>query len=119
MSSSYDSPYSLCIFRRRAALLRFSRSLLYIFSSSLFFFFFQAEDGIRDWSVTWSSDVCSSDLPPCGVIRKRRHHLDVVTVALQKFAERDVVRRNPGYFRGVIDAPNNNAHRPRLIFHRL
>src|SRR5437016_8097253 len=62
MSSSYDSPYSLCIFRRRAALLRFSRSLLYIFSSSLFFFFFQAEDGIRDWSVTWSSDVCSSDL---------------------------------------------------------
>ena len=26
------------------------------------FFFFQAEDGIRDWSVTGSSDVCSSDL---------------------------------------------------------
>src|SRR5258706_5969520 len=24
-------------------------------------FFFQAEDGIRDWS-DWSSDVCSSDL---------------------------------------------------------
>src|SRR3989339_210145 len=23
--------------------------------------FFQAEDGIRDWSVTGSSDVCSSD----------------------------------------------------------
>src|SRR6266568_4043628 len=28
----------------------------------LFFFFFQAEDGIRDGTVTWSSDVCSSDL---------------------------------------------------------
>src|SRR5690606_31357796 len=28
----------------------------------LFFFFFQAEDGIRDFHVTWSSDVCSSDL---------------------------------------------------------
>src|SRR5690606_40482354 len=28
-----------------------------------FFFFFQAEDGIRDFHVTWSSDVCSSDLP--------------------------------------------------------
>src|SRR5947207_4673054 len=28
----------------------------------LFFFFFQAEDGIRDHCVTWSSDVCSSDL---------------------------------------------------------
>src|ERR1022692_2590207 len=26
------------------------------------FFFFQAEDGIRDYKVTWSSDVCSSDL---------------------------------------------------------
>src|SRR5437667_8309676 len=26
-------------------------------------FFFQAEDGIRDRDVTWSSDVCSSDLP--------------------------------------------------------
>src|SRR5258707_3025609 len=26
------------------------------------FFFFQAEDGIRDIGVTWSSDVCSSDL---------------------------------------------------------
>src|SRR5205085_8028045 len=25
-------------------------------------FFFQAEDGIRDLTVTWSSDVCSSDL---------------------------------------------------------
>src|SRR3712207_7220439 len=36
------------------------------------FFFFQAEDGIRDWR-DWSSDVCSSDLttgtavsPPVG-----------------------------------------------------
>src|SRR5437870_9746157 len=25
-------------------------------------FFFQAEDGIRDWPRDWSSDVCSSDL---------------------------------------------------------
>src|SRR5205809_5983875 len=31
-----------------------------------FFFFFQAEDGIRDVAVTWSSDVCSSDLPRPG-----------------------------------------------------
>ena len=28
----------------------------------LLFFFFQGEDGIRDWGVTGSSDVCSSDL---------------------------------------------------------
>src|ERR1035437_9655942 len=27
-----------------------------------FIFFFQAEDGIRDIGVDWSSDVCSSDL---------------------------------------------------------
>src|SRR5207249_6149840 len=27
-------------------------------------FFFQAEDGIRDRNVNWSSDVCSSDLVP-------------------------------------------------------
>src|SRR5690242_21399728 len=34
----------------------------------LFFFFFQAEDGIRDLTCDWSSDVCSSDLrfsPTC------------------------------------------------------
>src|SRR3989454_9228846 len=30
--------------------------------SLLYFFFFQAEDGIRDYKVTGSSDVCSSDL---------------------------------------------------------
>src|SRR3712207_8002892 len=46
----------------------------------MLYFFFQAEDGIRDWR-DWSSDVCSSDLqkvysrdvqliPPTG--RKRR-----------------------------------------------
>src|SRR2546430_4166870 len=28
----------------------------------MIFFFFQAEDGIRDYN-DWSSDVCSSDLP--------------------------------------------------------
>src|SRR5690349_23230917 len=39
-----------------------------------FFFFFQAEDGIRDLYVTWSSDVCSSDLFAVEAIRdgKRR-----------------------------------------------
>src|SRR5207237_6304525 len=28
----------------------------------IIFFFFQAEDGIRDFKCDWSSDVCSSDL---------------------------------------------------------
>ena len=27
-----------------------------------YIFFFQAEDGIRDKGMDWSSDVCSSDL---------------------------------------------------------
>src|SRR4030043_2426914 len=31
-------------------------------SCLVLFFFFQAEDGIRDGSRDWSSDVCSSDL---------------------------------------------------------
>src|SRR5215203_4879599 len=31
-------------------------------ASTGFFFFFQAEDGIRDYWRDWSSDVCSSDL---------------------------------------------------------
>src|SRR5260221_161094 len=35
-------------------------------TSLVFFFFFQAEDGIRDHCVTWSSDVCSSDLRDAG-----------------------------------------------------
>src|SRR5436190_8686980 len=31
-------------------------------NKSCYFFFFQAEDGIRDSLCDWSSDVCSSDL---------------------------------------------------------
>ena len=58
-------------------------------------------------------------LTPRRVIRERRHQLDVVTVALQKFAESDVMRRDSGYFGGVIDAPNDNAHRPRSVFRRV
>ena len=37
------------------------RKLLFVVRESFFFFFFQAEDGIRDRLVT-GSDVCSSDL---------------------------------------------------------
>src|SRR2546426_6707589 len=38
----------------------------------LMVFFFKAEDGIRDYKVTWSSDVCSSDLTPDGDVVKDR-----------------------------------------------
>src|SRR3712207_7570079 len=35
--------------------------LILVFLWCVCYFFFQAEDGIRDWR-DWSSDVCSSDL---------------------------------------------------------
>src|SRR5207245_7850193 len=44
-------------------------------------FFFQAEDGIRDATVTWSSDVCSSDLHtswPVAALRATTLRLAVV-----------------------------------------
>src|ERR1022692_4223525 len=31
--------------------------------AQMYYFLIQAEDGIRDYKVDWSSDVCSSDLP--------------------------------------------------------
>src|SRR4030042_643153 len=44
-------------------------SVCFLLSSLMFLwcFFFQAEDGIRDVAVDWSSDVCSSDLPGDGL----------------------------------------------------
>src|SRR5438552_13883739 len=39
------------------------------------FFFFQAEDGIRDGSGDWSSDVCSSDLDVVAVDDLVKHWL--------------------------------------------
>src|SRR6266853_3668 len=45
------------------------------------FFFFQAEDGIRDLTVTWSSDVCSSDLRRTAAL----HHRTLRSGAYQGF----------------------------------
>src|SRR5437016_9738122 len=45
-------------------------SLLFIYSTCVFFFFFQAEDGIRDWSVT---GVQTCALPICRGDRGIRH----------------------------------------------
>jgi len=53
----------------------------------------------------------SGAFPPGRVISESRDHLDIVTIAPQKFAERDVVWRDPGYFGRVVDAPNDYAHR--------
>jgi hypothetical protein len=51
--------------------------------------------------------------PPSRVISKRRDHFDIVSVALQEFTNRDIVRRDPGDFRRVIDAQNNDPHYSR------
>src|SRR5690348_17418880 len=40
--------------------------------STAVFFFFQAEDGIRDGRVTGVPDVCSSDLVSAGVFQGRQ-----------------------------------------------
>src|SRR5205809_3825892 len=42
----------------------------------MFLFFFQAEDGIRDVAVTWSSDVCSSDLDFSEELRQAAGYID-------------------------------------------
>src|SRR3954467_13608669 len=49
-------------------------------------------------------------LPPGRVIGKCGEHLHIVPMPLKKFAKRDVVRRNTGDFRRVINAPNDHSH---------
>src|SRR3712207_7761618 len=48
--------------------------------SLYFFFFFQAEDGIRDIGVDWSSDVCSSDLTVISAVMWRLMFQDQIGV---------------------------------------
>src|SRR3712207_4266933 len=45
------------------------------YEMSYFFFFFQAEDGIRDIGVTGVQDVCSSDLIHADLIYDGRTHI--------------------------------------------
>src|SRR5213082_3711805 len=44
------------------SIMNFMTRLCKVLELSCVFFFFQAEDGIRDCVRCWSSDVCSSDL---------------------------------------------------------
>src|ERR1700730_7751178 len=48
--------------------------------------------------------------PPGRVISERRDHLHLATLLTQKFAERDIVRRDAGDFRRIVDAPDNDSH---------
>src|SRR3712207_4483528 len=55
--------------------------------SLYFFFFFQAEDGIRDWR-DWSSDVCSSDLNDEKKYQKLREQLTAEVESVQFHASK-------------------------------
>ncbi len=65
-------------------------------SGCLLFFFFQAEDGIRDVPGDWSSDVCSSDLP-FGVVDVAGKDLDgsVVAQGIVEFFRHEFPVQNP------------------------
>ena len=48
---------------------------------------------------------------PGRIIGKTRDHRHVVSLRVQELAERDVVRRDPGKLRRVVDPPDDDAHR--------
>src|SRR5258707_7113904 len=64
------------------------------------FFFFQAEDGIRDWR-DWSSDVCSSDL----TMAKRTHSSigDVLNQLRDEFSDITISKIRFLESQGLVD----------------
>src|SRR2546425_1722984 len=62
---------------------------------SAYFFFFQAEDGIRDKLVTWSSDVCSSDLIQNGIFPDQWKKANVTAIYKNKGSKSDVENYRP------------------------
>ena len=65
----------------------------------------------------WELTAIFLSFPPGGVIRERRHHLDRVPASLQKLAQGDVVRRNPGEFRSVVNSPDDDSHATPAYWH--
>ena len=56
---------------------------------------------------------------PGGVVGKGADHFHIHSLALQKFAESDVVGRNSRDFRRVVYAPNDYAHLNRSVLRCL
>src|SRR3712207_8409240 len=83
-------------------------SLCHSFS---FYFFVQAEDGIRYIGVDWSSDVCSSDLWPLAIVQTCVRHLVRNTFRLASRADWDAIARD---LRPVYVAPTEQAAKERL-----
>src|SRR3546814_1540726 len=78
------------------------------------FFFFQAEDGIRDAIRDWSSDVCSSDLAArgrgdiAGPVGAASESSPLTVRGVRPVLQASVQAALPGrHFRGMI-APNNS-----------
>src|SRR5688572_32374071 len=80
------------------------------------FFFFQAEDGIRDLTVTGVSDVCSSDLQ-LGIARHQLV-LQMHRAAVEGQALDAAMRRLPdGAAGGFIDAAR--FHPDKAVLHEI
>src|SRR5258706_3050845 len=55
--------------------------------TNFFFFFFQAEDGIRDWSVT-GVQTCALPILPAALVRLRNGHERISEPCAQQWPER-------------------------------
>src|SRR3712207_6382018 len=81
---------------------------LCVFFIYIIFFFFQAEDGIRDIGVTGSSDVCSSDLPASTCCRSCPPEVPVADVEPSRhgFATRAIhAGQDPESVTGAVTVP--------------
>src|SRR6267378_6916425 len=90
--------------------------------NSFFFFFFQAEDGIRDLYVTGVPDVCSSDLASSALARRclQREHMrgqEVREQPLQaRFPELSTQMRKLEQVVQIVDRVTESADFTELLF---
>src|SRR2546429_7067855 len=74
--------------------------------------FFQAEDGIRDCSRDWSSDVCSSDLIELKRVRRIALRVDpLLPKQVRSYLSYPPTRNNRGILKHVQSLPPRYQHR--------